>query len=216
MPAASLLSALELRALHPGERVGCAQGSGAYTTHLALKAGDLALVRSAAGGAGSLLVPWLRDKGVVVVAHAGSPEKFQDIGAEHKLSFTSTSYPKHCWRPQEVARWTWSMTCRNSFLAGLTGLPETTRTDGQFWQCAGSSIADRLGRVDADRLADGVRPTLADYIASREDLARTAKRLVDRITENIVRPTIGQRFALGDVADAHEARRTAGSTILIA
>jgi len=62
------------------------------------------------------------------------------------------------------------------------------------------------------------RPTLADYIATPEDLARTAQRLFDRIASGVVKPRIGQRFALADAAEAHralEARRTTGSTVLL-
>ena len=44
--------------------------------------GQTALVHAAAGGVGSLLVPWLRDKGVTVIAHAGSAEKIARVEAE--------------------------------------------------------------------------------------------------------------------------------------
>ena len=62
------------------------------------------------------------------------------------------------------------------------------------------------------------RPTLTDYIATPEDLARTAERLFDRIRRGVVRPVIGQRFALADAATSHralEARQTQGSTLLL-
>jgi NADPH2:quinone reductase len=62
------------------------------------------------------------------------------------------------------------------------------------------------------------RPTLVDYIATPEKLARTAQRLFDRIQGGVVEAVIGQRFALANAADAHralEGRRTRGSTVLI-
>ena len=62
------------------------------------------------------------------------------------------------------------------------------------------------------------RPTLADYIATPEDLTRTAERLFDRMQRGVIKAVIGQRFALADAAQSHralEARRTTGSTVLI-
>lgn len=54
-----------------------------------MHAGQVALVHAAAGGVGSILVPWLADLGVTVIAHSGSPEKAalaQQSGAAHSLS----------------------------------------------------------------------------------------------------------------------------------
>lgn len=62
------------------------------------------------------------------------------------------------------------------------------------------------------------RPTLADYIATPEMLAKNAAKLFDRIASGVLRPQIGATYALGDAAEAHralESRATTGSTILI-
>ena len=40
-----------------------------------VQAGDWVLVHAAAGGVGSILVPWLKAIGAQVIAHAGSAEK---------------------------------------------------------------------------------------------------------------------------------------------
>jgi NADPH2:quinone reductase len=239
-----------------GDRVGCAQGNGAYASHrlikaaqavrlpaaisaeiaaasmlkgftacylaediITLKAGDVALVHSAAGGVGSLLVPWLRDKGVVVVAHAGTPEKAASIQADHVLSCSF----------EELAQ---------ALLEATSGHKADVVYDGvgkASWQASLACLRRRglmvsygnaSGPVPPIALTDlmragslmVIRPTMADYIATPEDLARTAMRLFDRIATRVVTPLIGQRFALGDAAKAHEAleaRRTTGSTILI-
>jgi NADPH2:quinone reductase len=62
------------------------------------------------------------------------------------------------------------------------------------------------------------RPSLTDYVATPEQLARTAERLFDRMQRGVVQAVIGQRFALSDAAASHralEARQTKGSTLLI-
>jgi NADPH2:quinone reductase len=62
------------------------------------------------------------------------------------------------------------------------------------------------------------RPTLADYVATPEQLAISAKKLFDRIAKGILKPHIGQTFRLEEAAEAHralESRATTGSTILV-
>jgi NADPH2:quinone reductase len=62
------------------------------------------------------------------------------------------------------------------------------------------------------------RPTLATYVAKREDLEATSKELFDIVLSGKVKIEIEQRYGLKDAAQAHrdlEARKTTGSTILI-
>lgn len=239
-----------------GERVGCAQGDGAYASHRAVKAaqavrlpahissevaaasmlkgftacylaedivplkhGDLALVHSAAGGVGSLLVPWLRDRGVIVVAHAGTPQKAASVDADHTLSCAFDALPQALLdttggRKADVvydgvgkASWEASLACLRkrglmvSYGNASGAVPPVALTD---LMRAGSLMV--------------TRPTMADFIGTPADLAHTADRLFDRIARGVVTPVIGQRFALKDAADAHralEARRTTGSTVLL-
>jgi NADPH2:quinone reductase len=61
------------------------------------------------------------------------------------------------------------------------------------------------------------RPTLFDYISTREELDRSAASLFDAVRSGKVKVDIGQRFALPEAAEAHralESRNTVGSTIL--
>lgn len=185
---------------------------------IASKPGDVALVHSAAGGVGSLLVPWLRDKGVLVIAHAGTSEKAALVVADHTLSCSFDALPEALLdatdgRKADIvydgvgqASWKASLACLRrrgmmvSYGAASGAVPPVVLTDLM-----------RAGSLTV------IRPTMADYIATPDELASTAKRLFDRIASGVLTPTIGQRFALTAVADAHhalEARRTTGSTIL--
>jgi len=184
-----------------------------------LQPGAVALVHSAAGGVGSLLVPWLRDKGVVVVAHAGTPAKAASVDADHALSVSFEALPQALLeatggRKADVvydgvgrASWSASLACLRkrglmvSYGNASGAVPPVALTD---LMRAGSLMV--------------IRPTLADYIGTPDDLARTANHLFDRIERGVVKPLIGQRFALRDAAEAHralEARQTTGSTILL-
>ena len=62
------------------------------------------------------------------------------------------------------------------------------------------------------------RPTLANYVAAREDLLHSAGRVFDLMKQGVLKVNIGQRLPLSDVVAAHialEAGNTTGSTIFI-
>jgi NADPH2:quinone reductase len=186
---------------------------------VALSAGQVALVHSAAGGVGSILVPWLRDKGVVVIAHAGTAEKATSVAADHSLSGSFDALPEQV-----------------KTITGGKGVDVVYDGVGKDSWAASLACLKRRGLMASYGNASGAvppisllelmrggslyvtRPTLADYIATPEDLARTADRLFDRMQRGVVKAVIGQRFALADAAESHralEARRTTGSTVLI-
>jgi NADPH2:quinone reductase len=62
------------------------------------------------------------------------------------------------------------------------------------------------------------RPGMHDYTATRQELISCADRAMSMITSGKVRITIGQTFALADIADAHralEGRKTVGSSVIL-
>ncbi|CDO34593.1 quinone oxidoreductase [Novosphingobium sp. KN65.2] len=183
------------------------------------KAGEIALVHSAAGGVGSLLVPWLLEKGVIVIAHAGSPEKAASVPGEHKLSCAFSALP------EAVRELTAGRMCdvvydgvgAASWSASLACL----RRRGMMVSYGNASGAVPPIAV-LDLMKGGslylTRPTLADYIATPEMLATNAAKLFSRISSGVLKPQIGARFALSDAAQAHralESRATTGSTVLL-
>ena len=186
---------------------------------LTLAGGQTALVHSAAGGVGSILVPWLRDKGVIVIAHAGTPEKAAAVIADHSLSgaFDILAAQVREITGGQGADVAYDGVGKDSWTASLACL----KRRGLMVSYGNASGA--VPPISLLELMRGgslflTRPTLADYIAAPADLARTAERLFDRIQRGVVKALIGQRFALSDAAEAHralEARRTVGSTILL-
>jgi len=185
---------------------------------LPLAAGQVALVHAAAGGVGSVLVPWLRDKGVIVIAHSGSAAKAAQVTADHSLHGAFADLPA-------VVRdltggkgvdivydgvgkdsWHTSLACLKR-----RGMMVT------FGNASGAVPPVNLLELSAGGSLFVTRPTLYDYTATPQELADTAGRLFDRMQRGVVKAIIGQRFALNDVALAHralEARQTTGSTIL--
>ena len=182
--------------------------------------GETALVWAAAGGVGSLLVPWAASLGVEVIGLTSTPDKVERIrasGAAHVL-LTSEDVPA---RVKEItggrgADVSYDSVGKTSAEASLSSLRER----GLF-----VSYGNASGPADPiapGRLAQGgslymTRPTLFNYFNSSERMKRGAAALFGALKTGTIKADIGQRFALSDVADAHralESRATVGATVL--
>ena len=184
-----------------------------------LQAGQFALVHAAAGGVGSVLVPWLRDKGVIVIAHCGSAEKAARVNAEHSLhgAFDSLAAAVREITAGRGVDVVYDGVGKDSWSASLASLK---RRGLMVSYGNASGAVPPVNLLDLSRGGSlyVTRPTLYDYIATPEELASTAERLFDRMARGVVKAVVGQRFALADAAEAHralEARKTTGSTLLI-
>lgn len=178
------------------------------------------LVHAAAGGMGSILVPWLARVGATVIAHAGTAEKAEQAaaaGAAHALSCAMEELPDR--------------------VRGITGgAGVAVVLDGvgaASWTASLASLARRgllvtYGNASGpvppftalDLMAAGsvfvTRPTLAHYGATAAERRRLAGRVFAMMREGVDFP-IGQRFPLAEAAAAQralEARQTRGATVL--
>lgn len=184
-----------------------------------LQAGQVALVHAAAGGVGSILVPWLRDKGVIVIAHCGSAAKAALVEADHSLHgpFDDLAATVRDLTGGKGVDVVYDGVGKDSWGASLASL----KRRGLLVSYGNASGAvPPVSLLDLSRGGSlyVTRPTLFDYIATAEELAHTADRLFDRMQRGVIKAQIGQRFALADAADAHralEARQTTGATILV-
>ena len=186
---------------------------------LSLQPGQVALVHAAAGGVGSVLVPWLRDKGVVVIAHSGSAEKAAMVRADHSLHCSMSDLAAQVreltdGRGVDVV---YDGVGKDSWSASLASLK---RRGMMVSYGNASGPVPPISLLELSRAGSlyVTRPTLFDYIMTREELDHVSARLFDHMRRGVVRAHIGQRFALADAADAHralEGRHTVGSTILV-
>jgi NADPH2:quinone reductase len=184
--------------------------------------GDTILVHAAAGGVGLILCQWARSLGARVIGVVGSDAKAElarKHGCQHVL-----------------------ISGRNDLVAGVK---ELTRGAGVavVYDAVGKDTfmesldcLRRLGMMVTFGNASGpppavsplelskrgslflTRPTLFNYIASRDELTRAARELFSAVRSRKVRVVIGQKYPLASAAEAHrdlEGRRTTGSTVLI-
>lgn len=180
------------------------------------------LVHSAAGGVGQLVVQWLKHIGVTVIGTVGSAEKMAQAranGADHVILY----------REEDVA-------ARVRDITDGRGVPLVIDGAGKdSWQASLASAAPRgliisfgnsSGPVEGVALATlnqhgslfVTRPKLYDYYSTPEDRSAGYARLLDLLAKGVLRPVIGQRFALKDAAEAHrlvESGKTIGATLLL-
>jgi NADPH2:quinone reductase len=184
--------------------------------------GQWVMVYAAAGGVGSILVPWLKTIGANVIAYSGSEDKAQlalQLGADHSLCGPLDGVP------DEVLR----LTDRQGVEVIFDGVGAAS------WRTSLSCVARRglivsYGNASGpvppftalDLLRAGsifvTRPTLGDYAPTTEALRASADRLFDMLKRKVVKVHVGARFLLTEADEAHraiEARATTGSTVMI-
>jgi NADPH2:quinone reductase len=186
-----------------------------------VQAGDWVLVHAAAGGVGSILVPWLKAIGAGVIAHAGSSEKAvlaAGSGADAALSCRFEELPGKIREiVQEGVRVVFDGVGAASWTASLSCLSK------RGLMVSYGNASGPVPPLSPLELARGgslflTRPTLFDYVADPAELHASAARLFEMIGSGALPVRIGTRFSLDKAAEAHralEARRTTGSTLLI-
>ncbi|PZU11904.1 quinone oxidoreductase [Sphingomonas sp.] len=183
--------------------------------------GQTVLVHAAAGGVGSLLVPWIKALGATVIAHVGSPEKGERVralGADHVLhgAFDTLEEDVRAISPAGV-----DLVLDSVGKASLPASIACVARRGLVVSYGNASGApDPVSPATLQRAGSVflTRPTMFDYVDTRERLEAAAARLFARIADGTLKVEIGQTFPLADVAEAHralEGRKTIGSTVLI-
>ena len=179
------------------------------------------LVHAAAGGVGLILTQWLTAIGATVIGTVGDEAKAKlaaEAGAAHVIRY----------RQEDIA-------ARVRELTGGKGVPVVFDGVGMATWEPSLGSASRRGLIVSYGNADGpvtgvnmgilaakgslfvTRPTLFDYYATPAEAEAGVERLWTMIREAKVKITIGQRYPLEQVAQAHadlEGRKTSGSTIL--
>ena len=187
-----------------------------------LKRGETALVHAAAGGVGSLLVPWARSLGARVIGTAGGATKCalaREYGCDEVIDYTTADFVTAV---KNITDGRGVDVVYDS--VGKTTLPgslDCLRRRGMlvsFGNASGKPAPVDPLTLSAKGSLFLTRPTLADYTATREELLAAAGALFEALRAGVFKADVRQRYALRDVAQAHadlEARRTSGTTLLM-
>jgi NADPH2:quinone reductase len=187
-----------------------------------LKSGEFALFYAAAGGVGLLAGQWGRHLGARMIGVASGPDKCRKALDSGYFAVIDRSREDVLARVKEItggagvpvvydsvgkATFEASIKClapRGYFVSFGTTTGAPPPVEAALLQKSGSLYF--------------TRPTLVTYCSARPDMLASAKAVFDLYLKGILKPQIGQRYALAEAARAHadlEAGRTTGSSLLL-
>jgi NADPH2:quinone reductase len=185
--------------------------------------GETVLVHAAAGGVGLLLTQLATARGGRVIGTVSTPAKerlAREAGAAEVIRYTEI---------EDLAGEVHRLTGGDGVAAGYDGVGAST-FDASLGSLRPRGMLALYGAasgpvppVDPQRLNSAgsvflTRPTLAHYVATREELLWRAGEVFDSILDGSLRITIGGRYPLADASRAHQdlqGRRTTGKLLLL-
>jgi len=186
-----------------------------------VKKGETVVFHAAAGGVGLIASQWLRQLGVTVIGTVGSKEKAalaKRHGCRHPVLYKRENLAaavKKITKGKGVPV-VYDSVGASTFEQSLDCLAPRGMFVS-FGNASGPVPPFNPGILAQKGSLYFTRPTLVTYIASREDLEKSARALFGAVKKG-VKIRVDQTFKLKDAAKAHKAlegRKTTGSTILI-
>ena len=182
--------------------------------------GETILVHAAAGGAGQIICQWAKALGAVVIGTVGSDEKAElvkGLGVDHAIVYTRDDFAG---KVMEITGGrgvpvVYDSVGRDTFMGSLDCLSPMGHAIN-YGTASGQVELFPLQNLHKKSLTV-TRPTLATYIASREDLEKASDTVFGVLRDGTVKVDISRRYALADTARAHadlESRNTTGAMIL--
>jgi NADPH2:quinone reductase len=184
-------------------------------------AGMTVLLHAAAGGVGLIASQWMKALGARVLGVVGSEEKAK-LARDHGCAEIIMS------GREDIAKRVRELTAGRGVAVVYDSVGKATFSaslDSLASRGLLVSYGNASGKPDPiDPLVLSqkgslylTRPTLFEYVRTRDELLASAAALFEQLTSGAIRVRIGQRFPLESVAAAHkalESRETTGSTIL--
>jgi len=183
--------------------------------------GETILVHAAAGGAGQIICQWAKALGAVVIGTVGTDDKAElvkGLGVDHAIVYTRDDFAE---KVMEITGGrgvpvVYDSVGRDTFMGSLDCLSPMGHAVN-YGTASGQVEPFPLQNLHKKSLTV-TRPTLATYIASREDLEKASDTVFGVLRDGTVKVDITGRYALADTARAHadlESRNTTGAMILL-
>jgi len=184
--------------------------------------GDTILVHAAAGGVGLFLCQWAKALGAKVIGVVGTDAKAELArrnGCKHVLILGREPLPAEVRKLTKGAgvAVVYDSVGKDTFMDSLDCLRPLGMMVA-YGNASGPPPAVSPLELSKRGSLFLTRPTLFNYIATRQALEAAARELFAAVKSRAVRVRIGQRYPLADAAQAHrdlEGRRTTGATVLV-
>lgn len=224
VPASALLKVPEGISLDDAAAVMLQGLTAHYLAHdtYAIKAGDTVLIHAGAGGVGLLLTQMAKMLGARVITTVSTEPKAElsrGVGADHVILYTQQNFA------EEVKR----ITDGDGLPVVYDSVGKTTFEDSLkclrprglmvlFGASSGAVPPFDLVRLSTMGSLYVTRPTMKDYLRSREELERRAADVFGWIARGELKVRIGHEYPLAEAAQAHrdlEGRKTTGKVLLV-
>ncbi len=180
------------------------------------------LFHAAAGGVGLLACQWLSALGATIIGTVSTTEKAELAranGCTHTVLYKDEDFQK---RVMDITNGAgvdivYDSAGADTFEGSINSLKRRGmmvtygNTTGPVPPVPPALLAQKGSLILT-------RPTLMDYVASREDLLISANDVFKQLETGVLKENINQKFALKDAKEAHialEAGKTSGQTLLI-
>lgn len=183
--------------------------------------GQTILFHAAAGGVGLYACQWARALGVKLIGTVSSPEKAalaKENGAWEVIDYSH----------EDVVQRVLELTNGQKVPVVYDGVGKDTWERSldclqprglmvSFGNASGPVTGVNLATLASKGSLYVTRPVLGAYVPTQETMQDAADEMFELVLQGKIKPLIGQRFPLDQVARAHEelaGRRTTGSTVL--
>ncbi|ATI00267.1 quinone oxidoreductase [Alcaligenes faecalis] len=183
--------------------------------------GQTILFHAAAGGVGLYACQWARALGVKLIGTVSSPEKAalaKENGAWEVIDYSH----------EDVVQRVLELTNGQKVPVVYDGVGKDTWERSldclqprglmvSFGNASGPVTGVNLATLASKGSLYVTRPVLGAYVPTQETMQAAADEMFELVLQGKIKPLIGQRFPLDQVAKAHEelaGRRTTGSTVL--
>jgi NADPH2:quinone reductase len=187
-----------------------------------LASGNRCLIHAAAGGVGLLLCQIAKARGAWIIGTVSTPEKAalaRDAGADELVLYSQTNFVEETRRLSggQGVNVVYDSVGKSTFEGSLDCL----RPRGMlvlFGQSSGPVPAFDPQLLNRKGSLYLTRPTLVNYVATREELLARSGDLFRWMGEGSLQVRIDRTYSLADAAKAHtalEGRQTTGKVLLI-
>ena len=187
-----------------------------------VKSGETILFHAAAGGVGQIFGQWAKSLGCTVIGTVGSDEKIntaKDNGYDYVINYNKEDFAK---KVLEITDGKGVPVVYDGVGKDtLNGSIECLSIRGMmisFGNASGPLSDINVPKMIQPKGLYLVRPSMQQYLSTREDLDEAAKVMFEKVSSGKVKIKIFKKYKLDQIVDAHkdlEGRKILGPAILI-
>ena len=188
----------------------------------AVSSNETILFHAAAGGVGQIFCQWAKSLGCKVIGTVGADEKIniaKNNGCDHVINYSKDDFAEKVleFTKKKGVPVVYDGVGKNTFNKSI----ECLKTRGMMVSFGNASGA--LDPINVPKMLQPkglffVRPSMGQYLQTREELDEASKVLFEKISSGKVKVEIFKKYKLEEVKQAHidlEARKIVGPAVII-